>query len=494
VASALILSWQGFMPDNPASVAPRLAVQDRGYAVPQMPYAESPIMSNALKVVQVATYEQLLPSEVASQTGSWFVRARNYPIFSTTWLRYRTLAYITVAVLVAIFVALAVIVGGNESWRLGLSVALVELISVSALAFYGPAMAVLVCRRQWPRRAEAIALCMAIVLGTMASYGTMRGAKYCIKYVLLGNPDAAYVIRAVGGIANEQNADTVLVGDIKPLQANQPTPGTKMVAGADDLPKTNLASELFQVIASGLVGLLLFPGLIGGGFDLLTFFRQRRKLAEVLQARELAQAKAAWQEAELRLSVLSAQIEPHFLFNTLAGVRAAIVADPARATAIIDHLVEYLRATIPRMRDDGGTSLARLDSQIEAIRAYLSLMSARIPRLSFSIDVAAGLDAEPVPPLMLISLVENAVKHGIEPKVGLGRIEVSVARVEQDGAPGILLTVSDDGVGFGGATSGTGIGLTNIRERLVTLYAGRANLALKTRAGGGVAATIFLPT
>jgi LytS/YehU family sensor histidine kinase len=188
--------------------------------------------------------------------------------------------------------------------------------------------------------------------------------------------------------------------------------------------------------------------------------------------------------------VLAAQVEPHFLFNTLAGVRSAIATDPPRASEMIDRLVDYLRAAIPRLRSDGGAQ-ATLGGQIDIVRAYLGLMSARMPRLRFDIDVPADLLAMPCPPLMLISLAENAVKHGVEPKIGPVQVTVQARRA----ADGLLeVTVADDGAGFGGSAGGSGLGLTNIRERLHQMFPARAALTLRARPAGGVAATLSLPT
>jgi sensor histidine kinase YesM len=211
----------------------------------------------------------------------------------------------------------------------------------------------------------------------------------------------------------------------------------------------------------------------------------------------------------MRLSVLAAQVEPHFLFNTLAGVRSAIVTDPARASEMIDRLSDYLRAAIPRLRSDGGAE-ATLGSQLELARAYLGLMAARLPRLGFAIDVPAELARAPFPPLMLISLAENAVKHGVEPKIGPARIEIG-ARRTGDGR--LEVSVADDGAGFDAGTAagpgadgtahggegrsagaaGSGLGLTNIRERLAQMYGARAALELRMRREGGVLATLTIP-
>jgi LytS/YehU family sensor histidine kinase len=205
--------------------------------------------------------------------------------------------------------------------------------------------------------------------------------------------------------------------------------------------------------------------------------------------RALAEAQRQRREAEMRLSVLAAQVEPHFLFNTLAGVRGAIASDPARAVALIDRLADYLRASIPRLRD-GGSAAATLGAQVELVRAYLALMSARMPRLRFRVEVPDDLLALPFPPLMLVSLAENAIKHGVEPKVGPAEVVLHAERTA-DGR--LAVTVADDGAGFGASSAGTGLGLANIRERLQQMHGERAALQLRARPGGGVEATLTLP-
>jgi sensor histidine kinase YesM len=156
---------------------------------------------------------------------------------------------------------------------------------------------------------------------------------------------------------------------------------------------------------------------------------------------------------------------------------------------MIDRLVDYLRAAIPRLRSDGGAQ-ATLGGQLDIVRAYLGLMAARMPRLQFSVDAPVDLLNTPCPPLMLISLVENAVKHGVEPKIGPSRVDV---KADRTGDGRIAVTVADDGAGFGTAPAGSGLGLTNIRERLQQMYQGRASLALKSRPEGGVAAILTFP-
>lgn len=238
-----------------------------------------------------------------------------------------------------------------------------------------------------------------------------------------------------------------------------------------------------------ILGSITTSFFLGGGVGIWGLRRERAGLAALARERELAQAQAQRREAELRLSVLAAQVEPHFLFNTLAGVRSAIATDPPRASEMIDRLVDYLRAAIPRLRSDGGAQ-ATLGGQVDIVRAYLGLMAARMPRLQFDIDVPVELMAAPFPPLMLISLAENAVKHGAEPKIGPVRVTVQ-ARRTAEGA--LEVTVADDGAGFGASASGSGLGLTNIRERLQQMHPGRAALTLRGRPEGGVAATLSVP-
>jgi LytS/YehU family sensor histidine kinase len=223
--------------------------------------------------------------------------------------------------------------------------------------------------------------------------------------------------------------------------------------------------------------------------------REREGLAALQRERELAAEQAQRRDAELRLSVLAAQVEPHFLFNTLAGVRSAITTDPARANDMVDRLADYLRASIPRLRSDGA-AMSTVAGQLDIVRAYLGLMAARLPRLRFTVTAAPELQGARCPPLMLISLAENAVKHGVELKLGPASVTVSAARTA-DGR--LALSVADDGVGFGHSQAGSGIGLVNLRERLAQLYPTlpgeppRATLSLSARPEGGVLAVITLP-
>ncbi len=190
------------------------------------------------------------------------------------------------------------------------------------------------------------------------------------------------------------------------------------------------------------------------------------------------------QNIQAELKLLQAQVEPHFLFNTLANVRHLMQADPPQALAMLDHLIRYLRTALPEMRGEGST----LGREAQLARAYLEIMRLRMGgMLEIAIDVPDELAAASFPPLMLITLVENAIKHGISP-AARGRVAI---RAREDGGT-IRVTVEDDGPGLGG-TLGHGVGLVNLRERLAALFGERGRLDLESHASGGTHASIELP-
>jgi LytS/YehU family sensor histidine kinase len=174
--------------------------------------------------------------------------------------------------------------------------------------------------------------------------------------------------------------------------------------------------------------------------------------------------------------VLQAQVEPHFLFNTLASVRSLIASEPARAAQTIDALADYLRAALPRLREDRVED-ATLDRQLDLCLGYLDLMRVRMAgRLSARVEADAAVRALPFPPLILLTLVENAVTHGVEPKPGPGEIVIR-ARAED----GILtVAVEDDGAGLEPGVT-PGLGLANVRAQLQNLFGDRAGLEVVSR-------------
>jgi LytS/YehU family sensor histidine kinase len=193
------------------------------------------------------------------------------------------------------------------------------------------------------------------------------------------------------------------------------------------------------------------------------------------------------QLAEAQLKMMQAQVEPHFLFNTLASVDYLIETDPARASTMQKNLIQYLRAALPQMRE-GSTTLGK---EMVLCRAYLEILKVRMEdRLRFAVNVPQGLSSARFPPMMLQSLVENAIKHGLEPKPEGGSLTLSA-----DISHGRLrVTVADTGLGFGAAgTAGGGVGLDNVRERLAALYGGEASLRIEGNTPTGTIVTIEVP-
>ena len=223
------------------------------------------------------------------------------------------------------------------------------------------------------------------------------------------------------------------------------------------------------------------------------------KLAAARAQATLARAEAerhllSKQAVEAELKLMQAQVEPHFLFNTLASVQFLTETDPPAANRLLGHLIAYLRAALPQLRASSTT----LGKEVELCEAYLNILRTRIgSRLAFSIDVPAELRAHPFAPNLLISLVENAIKHGIEPSADGGTIEV---RARRDGDK-LTVEVADTGRGLVVTESpqGSGVGLANVRSRLERMYGEEARLELLApadeagRPRPGVLARVTIP-
>jgi signal transduction histidine kinase len=233
------------------------------------------------------------------------------------------------------------------------------------------------------------------------------------------------------------------------------------------------------VLISGtgtIVGLILALGALE---------RQRDSEAKAMSL-ELALQRSRLERlaADARLAVLTAQVEPHFLFNTLANVQALVETGSPRAPAVLRSLIAYLKATMPRL-DDGDAQLGR---EIGLVRSYLELMHLRMPdRLRYTVEVDPALKGFPCPPMLLLTLVENAVRHGVDPSETGGVIVVTTRR---DGDV-VRLVVRDDGVGMG-ESAAPGTGLVNLRERLAAFYGGAARLELTELDPHGLLAEILI--
>ena len=214
--------------------------------------------------------------------------------------------------------------------------------------------------------------------------------------------------------------------------------------------------------------------------------KRRAELAatEATQRAETEQLERTVVEA--RMEALQAQIEPHFLFNTLASIDQLIQTDQPRASKMQQSLIRYLRSAMPQMREAGRPSLGQ---QVDLCSAFLEIMAVRMEgRLQTVISVPEGLKSAVFPSMMLQTLVENAIKHGLEPKPEGGRLEIAAEILDGQ----LAVHVLDTGVGFM-PKAGSGVGLTNIRERLEALYKGRAELIISVPPAGGTCATIKVP-
>jgi LytS/YehU family sensor histidine kinase len=217
---------------------------------------------------------------------------------------------------------------------------------------------------------------------------------------------------------------------------------------------------------------------------------KKRAEAETQSANAAAERESMHRQlSEARMQMMQAQVEPHFLFNTLASVEHLIETNPPRASAMQRSLIQYLRAVLPQMRDTN--LVTNLGREVDMVSAYLNLLKMRMEeRLTVDMQIPEGLRSAAFPPMMLQSMVENAIKHGLEckPEGGSLRVVAEVAHSK------LRVTVADDGVGFGVMPSnGTGLGLTNIRERLKLLHGDAGQLHISANVPSGVIATIEVP-
>ena len=247
----------------------------------------------------------------------------------------------------------------------------------------------------------------------------------------------------------------------------------------------------FLVVVFGVIVDLMNPAiwfiLISFGVKVLAGGKRRAELKAKEASDKASVATLERRLMEAQMATLQAQVEPHFLFNTLALIGQLIETDPKEAARVHAHLIEYLRSSLPQMRAGGGGGT--LGKQVELSRAYLAIMQARMKeRLAVRFEVPDFLGSAPFPPMMLQTLIENAIKHGLEPKVAGGTITV---RSQVVGAT-LHVDVCDDGVGID-LHADEGVGLANIRERLALLYGKDAELVIEMPPGGGACASIRLP-
>jgi sensor histidine kinase YesM len=247
-------------------------------------------------------------------------------------------------------------------------------------------------------------------------------------------------------------------------------------------PITEMSPEkigkIFSVVAA--LGGVLVAAIAG-----IAYLRSRevRQRVALLQA-EADRERLARQAVQAELKLLQAQVEPHFLFNTLANLRFLVQSGSPQALTMLDHLIHYLRTALPEIRAESST----VGREVELAHAYLEILRIRMGgALEIETDAPRDIATVAFPPLVVLTLVENAIKHGIAP---LGKGRVSVRGSAHEGR--LRVTVEDDGRGLAGPI-GQGVGLGNVRERLAAIYGETARLELTGRAGGGTTATIEVP-
>ncbi len=218
----------------------------------------------------------------------------------------------------------------------------------------------------------------------------------------------------------------------------------------------------------------------------MMFMREREANAQAALQRERAQSERIQREAlAANLRALQAQIEPHFLFNTLANISSLVDREPAGAKRMLDRFIRFLRASLAATRSDTTT----LGAERELISAYLDVLQVRLgARLQYRVDVTAEASGFAIAPMLLQPVVENAIRHGIEPKVEGGRVEFEARRE----AGAVVVEIRDTGAGFASTTRG-GVGLTNLRDRLRGLYGEAASLSIGDNAPCGTRVTIRIP-
>jgi signal transduction histidine kinase len=388
-----------------------------------------------------------LPPDVAAGESAFIHFYQKYTVFSWPWAWRRTVLFGSIGVLAgAIFGASHGLF--VRSVAEGLAVTLAAGAANVVLVGAGPVLAAFFRHRGWPLRVERTFIVAAVIAGIfLGGWADQLAARYHDHFM------AAH-------------------GALAPPKM-QPT----------------LDLHLFVRRVLDLLKDVLILFIASGGIALSAYFSEKKRWAEHWRRVELEKLSAQKSEADLRLTVLQAQVEPHFLFNTLASVRSLVTSDPQRAAQTIDALAQHLRATLPKLRAETGQSQSTLGEQFDICASYLELMKVRLgERLQVELRLPPELRDVPFPPLLLISLVENAIKHGAEPKPGVTRVTL-VARVENGR---LEVTVEDDGAGLKMGL-GEGTGLANIRAQLMTRFGGAAELELLERAYGGVIARLITP-
>ena len=329
--------------------------------------------------------------------------------------------------------------------------------------------------------------------------GTSQGVRQAVDEARKAIEEAAQEARAEASAARADAEAARSEGRQVARQAEQAArDSAKAVSQAR---KAQQRREVHRVSIGEFLPSLALLWVIASLVIKISYKRQVQAMAQAAQAVETAESESLKRQVvEARMAAMQAQVEPHFLFNTLASIDHLIEVDPRRASQMQKNLIALLRASMPTMREanDGGVGLGKtrdLGRELAVIRPYLEILKVRMEeRLATEIDVPDGLLSAEFPPMMVQTLVENAIKHGLEPKPEGGKLGLKAEIVHGK----LSVSVADTGLGFGraatsGKTAGTGVGLANIRERLHLLYGPKGSLTITENPGGGTRVTVAVP-
>lgn len=338
--------------------------------------------------------------------------------------------------------------------------------------------------------------------------GTLRGATPRTRlgeFRLIGRPGPIIALALVSAMIYFLGSSSEILRLFLQLSAAFAVPfilltGLAYVAGENTSWRLIIPIAGVGVVLGGVVSALIaiapdwsaltvrdVPGsdfLMGAGFG--AFFVGLSLVTSAVRQSEQAEYETDRRLLEARLKMLSARIEPHFLMNTLANLRYLVRSDAEAAQEMLDHISDFLRSALERSRDVE----SRLEQELQTVRSYLRIMQIRMgKKLNFEIDIPETCLPVPVPALILQTLVENCVEHGIDPSEAPGMISI---RIEPEGDK-VRVQVVDDGAGFDSKHASWGTGLRNVQDRLDTFYGGSASLAIESEPGNGTRVDLLIP-
>jgi hypothetical protein len=392
-----------------------------------------------------------LPPDVTAGAAGFIQYYQKYPVFSWPWAWRRMAVFGIVAVLAGISFGASHGLTVKVGWE-GTAVAVIIAAGNIVLVGAGPALGALVRHARFPRPVESVLIVVSVICGAVLA---ALAKKWGVDF-----HNHLMDVHGLGGPPSPMRAASLHLLVQRALDAS------------NDL-------------------LVLF--IANGGLALPAYFAEPKRWAEHQRRVELERMSLQKSEADLRLTVLQAQVEPHFLFNTLASVRSLVSSDPQRAAQTIDALAQHLRATLPKLRAQTGVAQSTLGEQFAICASYLELMRVRLgERLRVDIRLPPELRDAPFPPLLLLSLVENAIKHGVEPKPGVTHVALTARVIEEGDRKQLEVRVEDDGAGLK-LGIGEGTGLANVRAQLRTRFASAASFELSESSAGAVVARLALP-